>query len=172
MINRKSCAAARSSWIVVATHANREEFAIKNLKLQKYIVYCPVILKHIRHARRAYDAHRPLFPGYIFVQAVWQSWRPISGTLGVRSIVRNGGAPAFLPCEFIESLKARESGGVICKPQAPFKHGQAVAINGGQLDGLVGYIVEIRERDRILLLLNLLNQQTKVHVDVGMLRPV
>jgi transcriptional antiterminator RfaH len=131
-----------------------------------------MILKHIRHARRAYDAHRPLFPGYIFVQAVTQSWRSISGTLGVRSIVQNGDTLAFLPSGFVESLKARETGGVISGLVAPFKQGQSVAINGGQFDGLVGRIVEIRERDRIMLLLNLLNQQTKVHVDWRMLREV
>ena len=157
-------------WIVVATQSNREHFAIENLARQNYIVYCPMILKHIRHARRVYDAHRPLFPGYIFVRADWQTWRPISGTLGVRSIVRSGDTPAFLPSGFVESLQARECGGVICKPVAPFKRGQAVTINGGQFDGLVGHIVEIRERDRFLLLLNLLNQQTKVHVEARMLR--
>jgi transcriptional antiterminator RfaH len=129
-----------------------------------------MVLKHIRHARRAYDAHRPLFPGYIFVQAVAQSWRPISGTFGVRSVVQNGDTLAFLPYGFVESLKARETGGIISRPVAPFKHGQTAAINGGQFDGLVGHIVEIRERDRIMLLLNLFNQQTKVQVYWRMLR--
>jgi len=129
-----------------------------------------MILKHIRHARRAYDAHRPLFPGYIFVEAVTQSWRAISSTFSVRSIVQNGDTLAFLPSGFVESLKARETGGVLSRPRAPFKQGQEVAINGGQFDGLVGRIVEIRERDRIMPLLKLLNQQTKVHVDRRMLR--
>ena len=159
-----------STWIVVATHSNREHVAIENLKRQNYVVYCPMVFKRIRHARRAYDAHRPLFPGYIFVQAVSQSWRPIAGTFGVRSVVQNGDTLAFLPSGFVESLKARETGGVISRPVAAFKHGQTVIINGGQFDGLVGRIEEIRERDRIMLLLNLLNQQTKVHVLRGMLR--
>jgi transcriptional antiterminator RfaH len=159
-----------STWMVVATQSNREHFAIENLRRQNYVVYCPMILKHTRHARRAHDARRPLFPGYIFVQAVTQSWRSISGTYGVRSIVQNGDTLAFLPSGFIESLKARETGGVVYKPVAPLEHGQSVAINGGHFDGLVGHIMEIRERDRIILLLNLLNQQTKVHVDRRMLR--
>ena len=159
-----------SSWIVVATHTNREHVAMENLRRQDYVVYCPMILKHIRHARRAYDARRPLFPGYIFVQAVTQSWRPITGTYGVRSVIQNGGARAFLPFGFIESFKARERGGVIYKSEESLTHGQPVTINGGQFDGLVGRIVEIREGDRIILLLNLLNQETKVHVDRRALR--
>jgi len=129
-----------------------------------------MVLKHIRHARRAYAVHRPLFPGYIFVQAVPQSWRPISGTFGVRSVVQNGDTPAFLPTGFIESLKAREKCGVISRSLAPFENGQVVAITGGYFDGLVGRVVEMRERDRAVLLLNLLNRQTKVHVDTRALR--
>jgi len=158
-----------SKWVVVATHSNRENFAIENLKRQNYVVYCPMVLKHIRHARRAYDAHRPLFPGYIFVQAGTQCWRAISGTFGVRFIVQNGDTLAFLPSGFVESLKARETGGVISKPVARFQNGQEVAINGGQFDGLVGRIVEVGERDRVMLLLNILNQETKVHVHWKML---
>ena len=120
-----------STWIVVATHSNREHFAIENLTRQKYIVYCPMILKHIRHARRAYNAHRPLFPGYIFLQLLTHSWRPISSTIGVRSVVQNGDTLAFLPSGFVESLKARETDGAFSAPVAPFKNGQSVAINGG-----------------------------------------
>ena len=55
-------------------------------------------------------------------------------------------------------------------PKSPFKPGQSVAINGGAFDGLVGQILEIRESDRVLLLLNLLNQQTRVHIETKMLR--
>jgi hypothetical protein len=36
-----------------------------------------MILKRIKHARRVYDAKRPLFPGYIFVERPAQRhlWR-------------------------------------------------------------------------------------------------
>ena len=67
-------------------------------------------------------------------------------------------------------MKAREINGAIWKPETPFAPGQTVTIVGGQFDGLVGQIIEIRERDRILLLLDLLNRCTKVHIDARMLR--
>ena len=35
----------------------------------------------------------------------------------------------------------------------PFKLGQSVTINGGPFEGLVGQILEIRESNRVLLLL-------------------
>lgn len=169
MSSQQAAKVTAAAWIVVATYPHREGFASENLERQKYNVYCPKIVKRIRHARRAFDAPRPLFPGYIFVQS-GQHWRPLLSTYGVRSVICNGDAPAILPAGFVESLKARESNGVIRKPEAPFKAGQTVTISGGGLDGLVGQIVEIREHDRVLLLLNLLNQQAKVYVNSGMLR--
>ncbi len=160
------------NWIVLTTHPHREDFAIENLVRQDYNAYCPMLIKRIKHARRAYDAKRPLFPGYIFVErpAQHQLWRPLLGTFGVRSVVCQGERPSLLPAAFVESLKAREMDGAIRKPELPFEPGQSVAINGGAFDGLVGQILEIRESDRVLLLLNLLNQQTRVHVETKMLR--
>ncbi len=157
---------------MIATHPHREGFAIENLARQGYNSYCPMLIKRIRHARRAFDSPRPLFPGYVFVEhkAAHQAWRPILGTYGVRSILRNGDTPALLPVGFVESLKTRETDGIISKPETPFKPGQAVTISGGAFDGLVGQILEIRESDRVLLLLDLLNQQAKVHVNAKMLR--
>ena len=159
-------------WMVVTTLPHREEFAIENLVRQDYNAYCPMMMRRIRHARRTYDAKRPLFPGYVFVErpSQRQSWRPLLGTFGVRSVVCHGERPSLLPPGFVESLKVREIDGTIRKPELPFKPGQLVAISGGALDGLVGQILEIRESDRVLLLLNLLNQQTRVQVDAKMLR--
>jgi|SRR5208337_532583 len=155
-------------WLVLATHPYREAQAIENLVRQSFRVYCPMILTHIRHARRAYDAKRPLFPGYVFVEqpSLQQQWRSLLGTLGVRTVLMSGEKrPAKLPAGFIESLKAREVDGSICKPETPFQIGQQVTIQGGAFDGMAGQIIEMREHDRILVLLDLLKQQTRVHID-------
>ncbi len=161
-----------SSWMVLTTHPHREGFAIQNLKQQDYLAYCPMLVKHIKHARRTYDAHRPLFPGYIFMERreLAQQWRPVLGTPGIRSVLRNGEAPATLPAGFVESLKAREVNGAIRKPETHFAPGQAVAISGGILDGFIGKILHLQDRDRVLVLLDLLNRQTKVQIDAKKLR--
>ncbi|MGE0854091.1 MAG: transcription termination/antitermination protein NusG [Hyphomicrobiaceae bacterium] len=159
-------------WLVVNAQPGREGFAIENLERQEFSVYCPMVLKRIRHARRAYDAKRPLFPGYLFVehQPDLKRWRPILGTYGVRSVVRNGETPSLLDGDFIAALRAREVGGVIAKPESPFSIGDMIAIRGGAFDGLVGEIIAMREKDRAVVLLNLLNQQVKAQVSVDALR--
>ncbi len=158
-------------WFVLATHPHSETRAIENLQRQSFQVYCPMAVKHIRHARRAYDTLRPLFPGYIFVEqpSLSQHWRPLLSTFGVRTVVMNGDTPAKLPPGFVENLKARDVGGSICKPEIPFQIGQEVTIRGGVFDGLIGQIIELRPNDRILVLLDLLKRQTPVQIDAKQL---
>jgi transcriptional antiterminator RfaH len=173
VISNSNIATKNALWIVLTTKPHCESSASENLGRQGFNFYCPMIIRRIRHARKAYDAPRPLFPGYVFVELGRNNrWRPILGTYGVRSIVRNGEVPAMLPAEFVEGLKSREIDGAIRKPENPFQPGQPVAICGGPFDGLVGQILELRENDRVLLLLDLLNQQAKVYVGADLLSPV
>ena len=154
-------------WLVLATHPHREAQAIEHLLRQSFHAYCPTIIKHVCHARRAYDAPRPLFPGYVFVEqpSLQQRWRPLLSTFGVRTVLMNDENPAKLPAGFVESLKAREVDGKICKPEVPFQTGQYVTIRGGAFDGLAGQIIEMRPNDRVLVLLDLLKRKTTVHID-------
>src|SRR5262245_23375997 len=105
-------------WLVINTLPHRESYACEHLRRQEFHVYCPMITKRIKHARSVFDAPRPLFPSYVFVEHRPQlrSWRPILGTHGVKSLVRTGEQPGFLCGSFIDDLKARELDGVIRKP--------------------------------------------------------
>ncbi len=154
-------------WLAVNTHPHREKEAIENLKRQDYDVYCPMMVKRIRHARRVSDEQRPMFPSYVFVEhaTAKHRWRPILSTYGVRSVVRQGNDPGLLSGQLIAGLKSREVGGVIGKPANPYSVGQKVLLEEGPFAGLIGQIVELREKDRIMLLLDLLKQQVKVQID-------
>jgi transcriptional antiterminator RfaH len=154
------------SWLVLVTHPHRESQAIENLMRQNFRAYCPMTVKHIRHARRAYDAQRPLFPSYVFVeqQSLQQRWRPLLSTFGIRSVITHDDKPAKLPHGFVEGLKAREVDGAIGIPETPFQIGQQVTIKGGAFDGLIGQIVQMKPNDRVLVLLDLLQRKTTVHI--------
>lgn len=60
---------------------------------------------------------------------------------------------------------------MIRKPERPFQVGQQVGIRGGPFDGLAGQILEMRENERIVVLIDLLNQRTKVHIGAELLNP-
>jgi transcriptional antiterminator RfaH len=153
-------------WIAINTHPHREHVAVENLARQKFAVYCPMELKRVRHARRTRDVTRPIFPGYIFaeVEPDLTLWRPILSTFGVRTLIRTGDRPAFVDDGFIRGLKAREIDGVVTKPEQPYEVGQEVRLNGGPFDGLIATIIEMAERDRLVLLASLLRQTVRLKV--------
>jgi len=151
-------------WIAINTHPHREHVAIENLARQRFSVYCPMELRRVRHARRTQDVTRPLFPGYIFAEVIpdLTLWRPMLSTYGVRNLIRSGDRPAFVDSGFIQGLRAREVEGVIARPLRPYEVGQEVRVNGGPFDGLIATIIELDERDRLILLTSLLSQTVRL----------
>lgn len=83
----------------------------------------------------------------------------------MRTLVRCGDRPGFLDDRFIHSLKAREMDGAIVKPESPYRVGQQVRITGGAFDGLVAQIVEMDEKHRLVVLMDLLNRPVKVRIE-------
>ena len=155
-----------TAWVAINTQPHREHIAIEHLQRQEFKVYCPLFMKRIRHARRAFDAKRPLFPGYLFVEVLKDrsAWRPILSTIGVRTLVRCGDQLSYVDNGFIESLRARELDGVIARPDRAFNIGQQVRMAGGPFDGLVATIIEMDDRERLTVLMAMLNGQVKVKV--------
>ncbi|MFN0220018.1 MAG: transcription termination/antitermination protein NusG [Hyphomicrobium sp.] len=166
--------ATASHWFVVNTHAHREGQACDHLVRQGFEVYNPVVNKTIRHARRVQNVLRPLFPGYLFVNNAQGVgfWRPIASTTGVRNLLRNGDAPCCLDPRLIEALKNRETDGVITRPHRPIEIGHTVRLASGPFDGFAATIVTMPERDRVVVLLEFLNQSTKVEISTAQISPV
>ena len=165
--------ATASPWVVVNTQPHRERIALENLERQEFDAYCPMIRKRRSHARRVESVLRPLFPNYLFVRANLKlaRWRPILSTYGVRTIIRAGDELSFIEDAFIANLKAREIDGAIVRPAAPYKIGQRVQIAAGAFDGLIATIIDTRENDRLVLLLDMMNRGIHVHVESHAVRP-
>ena len=162
-----------SAWIVVNTHPHREQMAVDHLRRQDFEVYCPMLLKRRSHARRVSAVLRPLFPSYLFVgvDATLRRWRSVLSTYGVRSVARNGDELSFLDDAFIQNLKAREVNGAVVRPANPYRVGQKVCISSGPFDGIIATIIEMDERDRLVVLLNLMSRGIKVKVNSDCVAP-
>ncbi|MES0403589.1 MAG: transcription termination/antitermination NusG family protein [Hyphomicrobium sp.] len=163
-----------SNWAVVNTHPHREQVAVENLQRQEFHAYCPMVRRQRRHARRVTDVLRPLFPGYLFTQvnSDMQRWRPMLSTFGVRAVVRCGDRLSLIEDAFIQSLMDREVDGAIARPVSPYRVGQEVRMAGGAFDGLVATIVDMDERDRLTVLMDLMNRPIKVKIEERQISPV
>jgi len=160
-------ASAAHNWVALATHPHKEQVALENLERQGFSAYCPKIRKTVRHARRSRDVLRPLFPGYVFASFSRSAnrWRGMASTFGVRRVIAFGGTPCLLSSDFISSLKAREVDGALTRPATPYRLGQTVCLTSGAFEGLVATIIEMDEKQRLVVLLDLLNQSVRVKTD-------
>ena len=155
-------------WIAVATHPNAEGQAVQNLKRQGYECYCPCTRVVRRHARRSETVQRPFFPGYLFVRLdrTRDQWRPIMHSRGVRTVVRFGEELGMVPQGVVESLLAREEDEGL-KPFAPAERlevGQRISLNGTLFDDFVCTVQSIEPRDRVCVLLELMQHTVKMVV--------
>jgi transcriptional antiterminator RfaH len=166
--------ASGRAWVVVNTHPHKERFALENLARQAFPAYCPMLRTRIRHARVTRQSLRPMFPGYVFaaVETDVQRWKPLLSTFGVRAVVRSGDRLSFLPPGFVEALKEREVDGAVTRPSAPFHVGQSVRLMREPFDGLVATIVEMDDRQRLVVLMDLLNRPVRVRVDTSVVSDV
>jgi transcriptional antiterminator RfaH len=63
-------------------------------------------------------------------------------------------------------LRAREEDGVVVAPPHPYVVGQQVRIADGPFDGTVATIIGLGEKDRLTVLMDLLNRPVRVALDV------
>ena len=90
----------------------------------------------------------------------------------MRNIVRTGEELSFVEGDFIASLKAREIDGAIVRPEHPYRIGQRVEITSGPFDRIVATIIDMDEKDRLVVLLDMMNRAIKVKVDGASVAPV
>lgn len=161
-------------WLVVNTHAHRELCAVENLARQGFEPYCPMVLRRVRRRGMAQTVPRALFPSYVFVKCDDRAryWRPIQSTVGVRAVLSNGITPSRLDGAFIAAIKAREADGIVRPPPCTFDVGQQVMVSAGAIDGLVGEIIDLRGRDRVIVLLRLLQNEIRTEIDTEYLEPL
>ncbi len=156
------------SWYAVLTKPQSEAKALDNLLRQGYSAYLPYARVQLSHARRRQIALRPLFPRYLFAGLDRSSmpWRPILSTFGVKDLVRAGGEPALVPAEVVSELQEREAAGAFDRTgRSETLHlGDLVRVTSGLFEDMIGRLVELRERDRVVVLLDFLGRTVKAEL--------
>ena len=141
---------------------------MENLARQGYQAYLPLMPLRRRRGGRAIHGTGPMFPRYLFIHlgAGEDDWRPIRSTVGIRSLVRFGQSPARVPDALIETLKSREDeAGVQVLPPRDIAHGQKVRIANGLFEGYEGLFVAKTARERVILLIQVLEKRMKLEIE-------
>lgn len=155
-------------WYAVFCRAHAEQRARVNLERQRFETWLPLYRKHRRHAGRSELVLRPLFPRYLFVamDLPRARWRAILSTYGVAGLVCAGEAPAPVPGEVIEGLRARaDSDGTFTLERAQhLARGERVRIEAGPMRDLEGIFEAASDAERVIVLLDLMGRGVRVTV--------
>ena len=157
-------------WYAVFTHPHGETKALQHLLRQGYSAYLPRYRTRISHARRRQTVLRPVFPRYLFagIDRASMRWRPILSTVGVADVVRAGDEPAAVPSKIVAAIRVREEAGDFDRldPQQSLRLGELVRVTAGAFEDMVGMLVELRDQDRIVVLLEWLGRAVRAQLPV------
>jgi transcriptional antiterminator RfaH len=153
---------ADGAWWVVATRRHKERVAQAAIEQLGIPTYLPLLRQWPRPSVGAEVG--PMFPGYLFVLVVPSDVHRVGRTAGVRGFVTFGGAPATLDDAVVEFLRSREDAhGIICAEPLPL--GSEVVITDGPLRGFIAVVERrLNARQRVLLLLDILQRRTRVEL--------
>jgi transcriptional antiterminator RfaH len=155
-----------AAWFAVHTKPRQEGIAVLSLQREGVETFYPKMKRRrtIRRVRRWVTG--PLFPSYIFARFdAAQSGRLVKYATGVINLVSFGGKPATVDDSLIESIKAHSQDSTVVIQPAALKRGDTVEIQEGPLRGLQGVFErEMSDRDRVVVLLNVLAQGARVEV--------
>lgn len=154
-------------WYVAYTQPKAEAKAKINLEQQGFNVYLPCLHAKRRHARRVTAVARPFFPNYLFVSIdpKLDRWRSVNGTFGVRYLITQGNYPLPVPFGVVDSLKNLEDSTGFITPVPPsFLPNQPVKILEGPMAMHVGIFCRMSEKERVVLLLDILCRHVTVTI--------
>ena len=159
-------------WYAAYTQNHMEKWARSNLWERGFEVYLPQYSKRRRHARRTDWVAAPLFPRYLFVRAdlAQGARRAIRTAPGIADMVAFSDAPAPVADAVIDEIRSREGDdGLISLASlaAHYEPGEKLRINHGAFSDQFGFFDGLDDKNRVLLLLDLLGRRVPVRIPAG-----
>lgn len=154
-----------TQWYVVLTKPRQEQRALEHLEQQGASAFLPLfqrelIAKGVRTLRA-----EPLFPGYLFLQSSPADplLSKIRFTLGARGLLYFGKQPAVVGTLLVDDLQQRN----LCnETESLYNKGQEVMLNSGPFKNYEAIFQHYDGKERAMVLLSLLGQQSELLVEL------
>lgn len=159
-------------WRAVFCKPGQERRAEAHLENQGFEVFLP------RIRTRGHSRFRvvPMFPRYLFVNlcAHAEDWSTIRSTRGAIGLVRFGERVPAVPGDFIDFLMTRHDhfGAVDMSEAMEIRPNDAVEITDGAMAGLRAIFQARSGKDRVVVLLKLLEHERRVELPANAIRKV
>jgi transcriptional antiterminator RfaH len=149
-------------WCAARLQPRHEAYALHCLGLAGYESYYPRLRDRRVRFGRTIENRPPLFPCYAFVLIELQ-WHAARWTPGIFGLIMDGAGPAKVPDGVIAEIRRREVNGLIDLPKPPpLRRGARVRILRGPFTGHLAIFADMRPRQRVEILLQLLGGEQRV----------
>jgi len=94
--------------------------------------------------------------------------------VGVTALIRTGDEPIAVPGEIIATLREREQAGAFDRTTARqlLRVGELVRVTAGAFEDIVGRLIELRDEDRVVVLLELLGRSVRAELGAAAVEAV
>jgi len=151
-------------WLVAYLVTRHEKVVAEQLSRRSIESFLPLYrMVHYWNKRRA-QVDLPLFPSYVFVRIAANERLRVLEVPGIVQLVTFNGAPAAVPDEEIEALRAalhlRRS-----QPWPYLLTGKRVRIMAGPLRGLEGVVLRDKSESRIIVSVHFIQRSVSVELE-------
>ncbi|WPN48570.1 MULTISPECIES: transcription termination/antitermination NusG family protein [unclassified Pseudomonas] len=152
---------ACNSWYLIQCKPRQDERAEENLVRQGFVVSRPKFARQQNGSTRQKPFFESLFPGYLFIYLPGETnWAPLRSTRGVHKIVGFGGQPLSVSDELVNELSNRGDS----LTEKEISAGDKVRVLAGAFSDLDAIFLCSDGMERVVLLINFLNREQKIHL--------
>lgn len=154
-------------WYAVYVKSRYEKKTSKLLEDKHIETYLPLIGRLKQWSDRKKMVEEPLFKSYLFVHTDLKNYFDILNTPGVVRFVCFEGKPVPVPDNQLVAVKSyigEYDGADDLVPMPELHEGQIVEITRGTMKGLVGRLVEIRGKQRMIINIEAVGQSLPISV--------
>jgi transcription antitermination factor NusG len=159
-------------WLCVQVRSGWEFRSALGLKERGYEHFVPTFKQKREWSDRTKIVEVPLFTGYLFLRFDARNDHPVVTVPGVIRFVGTGKMPTPIDNAEIEALQLATRAGLTCGPCAFLAVGQEIEIRLGPLASLRGKIVRFKDKQRLILSVNLIQKSVFVEIDGYEVTPV
>jgi transcription elongation factor/antiterminator RfaH len=162
-----------SRWYAIHAHPKQEDRANLNLRAWNVETFHPKIKerRYNQYSGKAICSVKPLFPRYLFARFNAELLlRKVWFTRGVQCVVGFGGHVQPIDDRVISIIKSRVGDDGLVRMAEELEAGDEVVINDGPFKNFRGIFErQMKETDRVMILLTTINYQSHILIDREMI---
>ena len=140
-------------WYAVYTAPRAEKKVSERFAQEGIEHYLPIQTVKRRWSDRIKEVQVPVVNGYIFVRIPSTDYGKVTNVYGALAFIREGGRPVAIPDAQLDRLRfmVEHSEEPVEYTQESFEHGESIRICKGPLEGMLGELIELKGKNKVLI---------------------